>query len=209
MKSCSRCGHPKSIAEMAKQKGSPDGLSSWCLACYREVNLIPNREYQRSKQTLVGSLKAGPCVDCLRTFPSCCMDFDHVRGEKTKSVARIVSSSSPNRILEEVAKCELVCACCHRVRTSARKEAPKNPRWLRFYERLIPFKSRPCLDCGVPFPTCCMDFDHVRGDKTIILAKMFTFPWAKVLEEIDKCDLVCACCHRIRTQNRLAGRVAA
>lgn len=65
-------------------------------------------------------------------------------------------------------------------------------------------KSGPCADCGIQYPPYAMDFDHVRGEKTIHVgsSKMFHSPLDRVIEEIEKCDLVCSNCHRIRTHNR-------
>lgn len=73
------------------------------------------------------------------------------------------------------------------------------------------FKTgKPCADCNRIFPPVCMDFDHVRGEKKNGVAEMVGGggTWEKILKEIEKCDLVCACCHRIRTQNRLARLVS-
>ncbi len=63
-------------------------------------------------------------------------------------------------------------------------------------------KDHPCLDCGGRFPPCAMDFDHVRGNKSWTIGQLFNAKESRVLEEISKCDLVCANCHRIRTHNR-------
>jgi hypothetical protein len=64
-------------------------------------------------------------------------------------------------------------------------------------------KAQPCQDCGGRFPPECMDFDHVRGDKSICLGFMFYgFSLDKIQEELEKCDLVCANCHRTRTRKR-------
>jgi hypothetical protein len=60
-------------------------------------------------------------------------------------------------------------------------------------------KDKPCVDCGHIFPAAGMDFDHVRGAKELPISKMYTCAWSRVLLEVSKCDLVCACCHRIRT----------
>lgn len=65
-------------------------------------------------------------------------------------------------------------------------------------------KQNPCMDCGGTFPTECMDLDHVRGEKvdnvSTLLAR--TASMEEVIAEVDKCDLVCANCHRIRTRKR-------
>lgn len=51
------------------------------------------------------------------------MDFDHVRGEKKYNIGSMVGRGlSPKLIDEEVAKCELVCSNCHRIRTYARMQ---------------------------------------------------------------------------------------
>ena len=69
----------------------------------------------------VDALKAGPCVDCGGLFPPVAMDFDHVRGEKRATVTRLVRDRAGRATIDaEVAKCELVCANCHRIRTAAR-----------------------------------------------------------------------------------------
>ena len=64
-------------------------------------------------------------------------------------------------------------------------------------------KNKPCTDCGQVFPPYVMDFDHRRGEIKIgnvgTLISQTRFTKAKLIEEISKCDLVCANCHRIRT----------
>lgn len=62
-----------------------------------------------------------PCMDCGRFFPACAMDFDHVVGEKFKDIASMVANGHSLAAIDaEIAKCELVCACCHRIRTRDR-----------------------------------------------------------------------------------------
>jgi len=47
-----------------------------------------------------------------------------------------------------------------------------------------------------------MDFDHVRGAKRFHLSESEHKSKRLIKEEIRKCDLVCANCHRIRTHER-------
>ncbi len=72
-------------------------------------------------------------------------------------------------------------------------------RAIKIREKLNLLKDVPCKDCGGRFPPACMDFDHVRGEKSFNLATALSRGWSKVLLEVEKCDVVCANCHRLRT----------
>jgi len=63
-------------------------------------------------------------------------------------------------------------------------------------------KSVPCMDCGGTFPPIAMQFDHKDpSQKLDSVARLVnnTHSLEKVLAEIEKCDIVCANCHLIRT----------
>ena len=64
---------------------------------------------------------------------------------------------------------------------------------------LAQLKSQPCMDCGQSYPPYVMDFDHRRGTKVFDVSTNSMWGLQAVLTEIEKCDLVCANCHRIRT----------
>lgn len=68
-------------------------------------------------------------------------------------------------------------------------------------EYIWELKSKPCTDCGNTFHPFVMDFDHVRGKKVTDLNALVGSACSlkKVQEEIDKCELVCSNCHRMRT----------
>jgi hypothetical protein len=63
-------------------------------------------------------------------------------------------------------------------------------------------KDVPCMDCGGKFPPYVMDFDHVRGGKRFNIGSQIGRKLRDLLDEIGKCDIVCANCHRIRTDGR-------
>jgi hypothetical protein len=69
-------------------------------------------------------------------------------------------------------------------------------------------KTVPCMDCGNSYDPVCMDFDHLRDKKTNIanLVKE-SYSLARLNKEIEKCEVVCANCHRLRTKNRRNGVV--
>ena len=64
------------------------------------------------------------------------------------------------------------------------------------------FKQAPCIDCKQSFPSYVMDFDHIEDNKYLDISSMLGYSKAKILEEISKCEVVCANCHRIRTHKR-------
>lgn len=79
------------------------------------------KTYRKKRQALIDKLKDIPCADCGNMFPPECMDFDHVRGEKLFAIGNgAVRHYSLARVIAEIAKCELVCANCHRIRTRRR-----------------------------------------------------------------------------------------
>ncbi len=75
------------------------------------------------KKALVHEAKSVPCVDCDYLFPIACMDLDHCYGEKVDSVSTLAgdSKTTVEELEAEIAKCEPVCATCHRIRTYARR----------------------------------------------------------------------------------------
>lgn len=153
------------------------------------------------RQQILDQAKAAPCVDCRRTLPPCCMDFDHTRGTKFAHVSSMLTYNI-ERFNEEIQKCEVVCACCHRIRTEVHRKPSKFRRLVQFHADVDDLKNAPCLDCGQHFPPVAMDFDHVRGEKRFFVSRMWRYSWENVLAEVAKCDLVCANCHRMRTQTR-------
>jgi hypothetical protein len=66
-------------------------------------------------------LKGVPCLDCKECFHPVCMDFDH-RDPSTKvqDIARMIGAPW-EKTLAEIAKCDLICANCHRIRTKRRR----------------------------------------------------------------------------------------
>lgn len=60
------------------------------------------------------------CVDCGYNEDARALEFDHLPGsDKTRTVASLLYASW-NRVWEEIAKCEVVCANCHAIRTMDR-----------------------------------------------------------------------------------------
>ena len=106
----------------------------------RERNLKYNRKYNadnretlaaqaavrlQQKIKLIRKAKDQPCADCGKSYPYYVMDLDHVRGTKVQNVANLRGRVGTEKLLEEIAKCDVVCANCHRERTFSRKRVTK------------------------------------------------------------------------------------
>ncbi|HEX4732935.1 MAG TPA: hypothetical protein VH247_00865 [Thermoleophilaceae bacterium] len=63
------------------------------------------------------------------------------------------------------------------------------------------FASHPCVDCGETDPVV-LEFDHLRDKAFNVTQKMTYFRWEQILEEIEKCEVVCGNCHKRRTAQR-------
>lgn len=63
-------------------------------------------------------------MDCGGVFDPVCMDFDHRPGEVKRSNVSTITYASSNieAVMNEIAKCDLVCSNCHRLRTKRRRE---------------------------------------------------------------------------------------
>ena len=80
-----------------------------------------------------------------------------------------------------------------------KKQRAHNSKWISELK-----ESLPCVDCGGLFSAECMDFDHIEDNKKHNIATMVrSYSKDRVLKEIEKCELVCSNCHRIRTKNRI------
>ena len=69
-------------------------------------------------------------------------------------------------------------------------------------------KSVPCADCGILWPPEAVDMDHIPklmaiyGKKKFSLYHCARHTVQAVKDELQKCEAVCASCHRIRTVKR-------
>lgn len=80
------------------------------------------RELRNRRRAYVHELKSVPCMDCGGTFDPICMDFDHRPGTVKEFCIGTRLQLSLERILAEIAKCDIVCANCHRIRTHRKRD---------------------------------------------------------------------------------------
>lgn len=134
-KVCSLCRVEKDPELFGRYKRSKDGLRSECKDCRSEKSKQEyaalsveekRRRYNKGKANkarvqdlVIEYLVANPCLDCGESDPVV-LEFDHVRGEKIANVSELILKQNVVLLFNEIAKCEVVCANCHRRRTGKR-----------------------------------------------------------------------------------------
>jgi hypothetical protein len=124
----------KPVEEFAwrrKAKGQRHNYCRPCHAAYHREHYLANRQRyidQAARRTkaiaeertayLVEYFRLNPCTDCGETDPLV-LEFDHV-GQKAFNISAALRDRNWQTILDEIAKCEVVCANCHRRRTARR-----------------------------------------------------------------------------------------
>lgn len=90
---------------------------------FREAKREQARRNQKKRRGKHRAIKHAaldrPCADCGVKYPPEVMDFDHVRGEKLFDICHSTSKSlyvSYEMLHAEIAKCDVRCANCHRLR---------------------------------------------------------------------------------------------
>lgn len=131
---CSRCGEQKPVSDFAWHRRALGQLDTYCRPCraaYKRAHYVANRQRYIALATrrkaalmaertafLVEFLRTRPCIDCGESDPIV-LEFDHV-GQKEFTIAAGIRRRTWQAVLDEIAKCEVVCANCHRRRTALR-----------------------------------------------------------------------------------------
>ena len=81
------------------------------------TNRIMKRYRQTAKEYVWDYLSKHPCVRCSETNPIV-LEFHH-RGDKDIEVSRLIGrGASLDTLIAEIAKCDVLCANCHRIVTA-------------------------------------------------------------------------------------------
>jgi hypothetical protein len=137
MKYCMSCKQTLPVSSFTKNRTKADGLHHTCRECKREHQRRWYEGHRQEHYTRVRTAKRRyqqelrdtkdnkPCTDCGMVFPYFVLDWDHVPGGiKIGNVSTFYRHAATKKYRDEVEKCELVCANCHRYRTHNRRHAP-------------------------------------------------------------------------------------
>ena len=127
---CSRCQTWKSQTAFHRSR---TGQFSYCAECRREYDrryyvkggrvarLARQAVHKRNVREWLKQLKADrACADCTRTFAPAVMQWDHLPGAAKLGEISRMAGRARAILIAEIAKCELVCANCHAIRTARR-----------------------------------------------------------------------------------------
>lgn len=162
------------------------------------------------REILFDHLRTHPCADCGETDLRV-LELDHVL-PRDEYVSQIVHRGAHAKVLAaEMARCEVVCANCHRRRTAHRArwkrlrfDGPeplhrksfidRNLRWI--YAHLAQAR---CVDCGLRDPLV-LEHDHVGHKRRNVMTLVHDGCSRETIEkEIAQCEVRCVNCHRRRT----------
>jgi hypothetical protein len=137
LRKCYRCGELKPAGEFSwrrKERGQRDSFCRPCRSAYGKEHYAANRQryidqagivkrnlFRARTIYLIEFFETHPCVDCGENDPVV-LEFDHL-GEKTFNIGSALHNRKWESVLAEIAKCEVVCANCHRRRTARRRGA--------------------------------------------------------------------------------------
>jgi len=133
MKTCSECKRSKDFSKFSLNKTRKDGYESICKSCkstYQKERFKQNSEYRRkqkehryanvnrNREYVYSILQQSKCIDCAEARWQV-LEFDHVKGQKIASICDMIRKGrSISSIDDEIAKCEIRCANCHRLKTA-------------------------------------------------------------------------------------------
>ena len=143
--------------------------------------------------------------DYVKAHPEECPDGDHLIGCptcKTRLAPSMFYVASARRKFAATGKTRDTPMGCRDCRKAA---ASRYPRGIRRREIIAEAKKDGCVDCGLvnlEYPQI-FEFDHVRPGKVLPVSGWLNRGTEKdLLDEIARCEVVCANCHRIRTVTR-------
>jgi hypothetical protein len=212
---CSRCLNYRAKYEFEHE--DRHGITR-CFGCREYLagvaNLSnPGNVSRRGLVELYISLKKGKkCIDCGNSEYKV-LEFDHKNpAEKTKQVKEMTSIET---MKSEAAKCDLRCSNCHQIRTMKQniekrggKITPsftgRGQQQAREFVDGVRKKIGKCEVCGYfnkDFLSV-LQFDHLdptTKNNTISQMVRDSYPLAEIEQEIKKCRMICANCHRLHT----------
>lgn len=104
-----------------------------------EIRVFPQKRYVERRHWLDSIKIASGCIDCGLKGPAEALTFDHVRGEKLFNVGQSWNQGK-QKLVDEIAKCEIRCANCHAIKTKLQNSTPEFvpfPKIARLFREMV------------------------------------------------------------------------
>ena len=114
----------KTYNEIKALTGASKGtISYWVGEGQRDKNVARQRNRRRTISDYFQKVKQEtPCADCGENYPYWMMDFDHLGDKEFQISSYRHQGKTFDDVKKEIAKCDVVCANCHRNRTHSRRK---------------------------------------------------------------------------------------
>jgi hypothetical protein len=129
------------------------------------------------------------------------LEFHHQDpSQKERAINEMVTYGyGKDALRAEIQKCDVLCTNCHRRKhfevpdPSAGSESEQRRRWIYEYKQ----ESDGCTRCDQSDPACLV-FHHTGDKKRATIARLVAdgYPKGEIRAEIERCELLCANCHR-------------
>jgi hypothetical protein len=132
MKKCWTCKQTKSLDEFGNKKSSKDGKQGYCKLCSkqkdkkhytnsstRKSKIRENSNYRidRARKYILDYLLVNHCVDCGES-DIVVLEFDHIASKERNISLMISRGMTEIQLQNEISKCEVRCANCHKRKTA-------------------------------------------------------------------------------------------
>lgn len=110
---CSRLRAQRDRLNPAKKQKDRESSAKWRREHPEENKRRYTAEFEKKKQILLDARASG-CIKCGETHPAC-LDFHHRDPSEKEGHIGEFRKFGMKRLLAEIAKCDVLCANCHRI----------------------------------------------------------------------------------------------
>jgi len=153
----------------------------------------------------------GKCTDCgLKDLFK--LEFDHINPKfKTKQITKI----HPDKLTIELENIQLLCSICHRIKSYNEQKITIKENSKDNKKKLVKEIKRKIGGCQIcnwnhendDINSYCLDFDHIYGKKHKQISNLYLCKREIILDEIEKCRLICRSCHQMWTCFQRGGKM--
>lgn len=223
VKCCSKCKKTKGDDQFNSINfRRKNAVVKTCLQC-RLYTVKYSEKRAKPYKDIWNKWKKNPCCECGLMFPHV-IEADHCmnRGKKIHMCSATGPYWSRKPMIQykiELQKCIPLCIMCHRKKTqevnTIRKMLSNNENAKKYKQQRMRLNKgkelinshkigKECAWCERKCTVdnaCGFDFDHIdENNKHNKISSMWSYSHKRILEEIKKCQLLCAICHKLKSK---------